>query len=353
MAEDLQGALLDRVLFLLLQNDIDISPLKDRLTILFNDYKIESKETALAVYTAGKNEIFLKRFLLAKAVSGCSKRTVEQYGAEISRFLKNCGKDADCITAEDIQVHLARLMAAGDSKSYCDTVRRYLSTFYGWLYRQELIKTNPMNRVDRIKYQREKKKAFSDLEVEQMRSACETNYERAMFETLLSTGCRASELVSIKLADIEGDAVQIFGKGGKWRTVYINAKAQVAITAYMAERKDKSPYLFPGAILVDGGKKKVQQLKGQWYKNPELVSLDQPLGSSTVNDVVKRIAKRAGVTGSHAHRFRRTCATNAMRRGMPIEQVQMMLGHAEMSTTQVYLDIQESDLHEAHKKYVV
>jgi len=346
--ENLSEAMMERILIAALSLDVNLYDFRNKLQIIFNDYVISPKETAMVVYTEGKNEIFLKRFILAKAVKGLQKRTLEQYRAEISRTLEKIGKDADTITSIDIQVYLARLLTNGCTKSYCDTVRRYMNTFYSYLYKEELISTNPMNKVEGIKYHREKEPAFTDMEIEQMRSVCKDNRERAMFELLLSTGCRASELASIRTDDLKAEEVTILGKGGKYRTVYINAKASVALKAYVSERRDANPYLFAG-----GSFQKTYSRKNNWYKEPEMVSDDRPINAESVNDIMKRIAKRAGVENAHAHRFRKTCATMALRHGMPIEFVSMMLGHEQIATTQIYLDIQQSDLALAHKKYVV
>ena len=183
------------------------------------------------VYTEGKNDYYLRKFLLAKAVAGRQERTLRQYKDEVGRALRGIGKDADTITADDIQVYLAKVLSRGGSKCYCDNIRRDLSSFYNWLYREEIIRTNPMNKIDNIKFKREKEKALTDMEIEMMRQACQTTMQKAIMEMLLSTGCRAAELVSIKIADMDEDKVSILGKGGKWRTVYINAKASCCTAA--------------------------------------------------------------------------------------------------------------------------
>lgn len=172
-------------------------------------------------------------------------------------------------------------------------------------------------------------------------------------EMLLSTGCRAAELVSIKIADMDEDKVSILGKGGKWRTVYINAKAFVAIKNYLADRKDTNPYLFPREINTKDRTMISNFSRKDWFKDPRLVTKADHFGRDSVNNMVRTIGKRAGVKGVHTHRFRRTCATQALRHGMPIELVSMMLGHEQISTTQIYLDIRDDDLQAAHRKYVV
>ena len=246
----------------------------------------------------------LRKFLLAKAVAGRQERTLRQYKDEVGRALRGIGKDADTITADDIQVYLAKVLSRGGSKCYCDNIRRDLSSFYNWLYREEIIRTNPMNKIDNIKFKREKEKALTDMEIEVMRQACQTTMQKAIMEMLLSTGCRAAELVSIKIADMDEDKVSILGKGGKWRTVYINAKAFVAIKNYLADRKDTNPYLFPREINTKDRTMISNFSRKDWFKDPRLVTKADHFGRDSVNNMVRTIGKRAGVKGVHAvHRL--------------------------------------------------
>lgn len=208
--EKLADKLLDRILMVLMPYDqIDVERIKARLTVVLDDYQICPKQEALAVYTEGKNDYYLRKFLLAKAVAGRQERTLRQYKDEVGRALRGIGKDADTITADDIQVYLAKVLSRGGSKCYCDNIRRDLSSFYNWLYREEIIRTNLMNKIDNIKFKREKEKALTDMEIEMMRQACQTTMQKAIMEMLLSTGCRAAELVSIKIADMDEDKVSI------------------------------------------------------------------------------------------------------------------------------------------------
>lgn len=342
-------------MFVLMTREVPNLPeIKSRFQIIMDDYKVEPKETALVVYTEGKNEYFIKRFLLAKAVAGCSNRTLKFYDTDLRFSLQKINKDADEITSLDIQVYLAKRMQQV-SLVTVDNHRRCFSAFYNWLYREELITTNPMKKVDKLKLPKKQKPAFTEMEVEKIRCACRTTREKMVVELLLSTGCRVSEVVNIKICDIKADGIDVLGKGGKHRIVYLNARAQLAVSNYLAERKDANPYLLPrwdDVIRKHDNFAKLRQ-NAQWYKNPKFVSADGHMDPSSLGSSLRNIGHRAGVEKVHAHRFRRTCATFALRRGMPIEQVSKMLGHEQINTTQVYLDLTESELAYAHSKYVV
>lgn len=350
--------IMNRLMFVLMQKGVDdLQDIRNRFQIIFSDYKVEPKETALVVYTEGKNEYFLKRFILAKAVAGCTVNTLRHYEREDRKALQEIGKDADQITSEDIQVFLARTIARS-SKTNANNLRRNLSSFFTWLVREELIPRNPMLKIDNIKTKKKEKPAFTEMDVEKIRNACRTNRERAAVEVLLSTGCRVSEVCSMKLMDIDEDKLVVLGKGEKYRTVYLNAKAMLALSLYTKERQDANPYLFPGSIMV--GKNatmtsmpKMRAALENWYKDKSLVSSSAPVDKSSFGAMIRKLGKHAGVENCHPHRFRRTCATFALRRGMPIEQVSKMLGHANIETTQIYLDLTEDELAQAHRKFVI
>ena len=284
-------------------------------------------------------------------------RPVELSGGELRRMLtREIGKDADTLTATDLQIYFAKLMQRMTPAG----VRHYwltMSSFMTWMHNEELITKNPMKRVESPKVRKQKKYAFTDMDVEKLRNACECERERAIIEILLSTGCRASEIAGIKLEDIDGKAIDVLGKGMKHRTVYLNAKAQLALERYLQERSDCNPYLFPAMNPSARDKDhfgKMRGTKNEWYKDPAFVDPLNHMGdSNTLNNILHSIAKRAGVEDVHAHRFRRTCATFALRRGMPIEQVSKMLGHENIGTTQVYLDLDDKQLERDHEKYVV
>ena len=351
---DLRGMLMNRLMFALMEAGItDLNAMKAKLTVILADYKIEPKEEALIVWTEGKNEYYLKRFLLAKAVAGCTKRTMVSYSDYLNRFFSAMAKDADTITAVEIQGYLAQALSRS-SATNADNIRRVLSSFYGWCQREELILKNPMNKVESIKVRKKKKHALTDLECEQLRDACKNSRDKAIVDVLLSTACRVSELVSIKISDIEGNKVEILGKGQKYRSVYLNAKAQVSIKNYISERSDTNPYLFPMMNPECRSSQNFGAMRkmSEWYKNPAYVDQLGCMDTGTVEYVVRNLGKKCGIENVHPHRLRRTCATAALKRGMPIEQVSKMLGHENISTTQIYLDLDEETLAAAHGKYV-
>ena len=199
---------------------------------------------------------------------------------------------------------------------------------------------NPIAKIDCIKTERCQKEALAEEEIEKLRFAAAKGFKTRqkydfaernvlIVELLLSTGVRVSELVKIKLNEIRDKRILVHGKGRKDRYVYMSVKAQFALERYLPKRKDlESPYLFPG-------------------------DENGHIGKCTVSSITRKIARTAGVERANPHKFRRTCATMALRRGMPIEQVSKMLGHEQISTTQIYLDLSEEDLAYAHSKYVV
>lgn len=332
---------------------VDTEGIADKLYIIMKDVEIKPIETALALRDDALNDNLLNRFLAAKMVKGCTKRTIMQYKKQISWTLSKFGKSCTEISADDIRVYIAlRLTRDGISKVSANNEILCLRTFYSWLNVEGILQTNPMLKIDRIKTDKIKKKAFTDLECEKLRDSCRTSLETAIVEVLLSTGCRVSELCGIRIDDIEQGKCIVHGKGNKDRIVYFTAKAELAIKKLLEERKDTNPYLFPSGVNLGENLEHEKRASPDWYKYPELIG-EGMRDKGAIESTVRKIGKRAGVENVHPHRFRRTSATLALRRGMPIELVSKMLGHEQLTTTQLYLDLSEDDLEAAHRKYVV
>lgn len=324
-----------------MNHNIDAREAKNDLYIILSKYEITNRCTELAELKEDRNETLVKKFIISKMVKGCTERTIEFYSNTMKFVLNKIDKAVDNITSDDIRLYIA---LRKKRNMVCDTTidneLRVLRSFYSFLIAEELVTKNPMIRVDNVRKERYKKDALTEEEIEKLRYQAsvgtgtrqsEKYIERDVFiiEFLLSTGVRVSELVGIKLNEMKGNRVLVHGKGRKDRYVYMNAKTEFAMNRYMPKRIDKdSPYLFPGG---ENGH----------------------IGKGTIEARTRELANLAGVEKANPHKFRRTCATMALRRGMPIEQVSKMLGHEELSTTQIYLDLSEKDLEYAHSKYVV
>ena len=305
--------------------DIDTGTVRNILTLALMDCEIIKYTKAVTVYKGEPNKQIIKAFIVAKKVAGASDRTANYYRFIIGQFFAKVGKLFDAINANDIRIYFAkRELEDGVSAVTRNNERRVLSSFYGWLFDEELIERNPMRKVSRIKTKKVQKKAFTPMDLEQIRAHCQNEKETAVIETLISTGCRVSELCGITLADIQDDAVTVHGKGDKDRTVYLTAKAQLSIKNY---------------------------LNSKAYKNRRNKAKVFPT-VHTVQEIVRRVGESAGIDKCHPHRFRRTCATNALEHGMPIEYVSRMLGHESLETTRIYLDLNDHDMQIAHRKYV-
>lgn len=348
--------LINNILLILSQQGISIDGLHDRLMILFQNVECKPLETSLVPVDETTNERLIRAFIAAKMIKGCTERTLHFYNKTLRFIFGRLQKNISSVTADDIRLYLAyRMVHDKLTKRSADNEIRVLRSFYAYLSANEMVSKNIMNQIERIKPDYKKKSSLTELEVEKIRSACQDAREVAIVELLLSTGCRVSELVNMQVSEILQDKITVHGKGNKDRIVYLNAKAQLAIKIYLEQRSDNNPWLFPRGIPFTSEKwAKVKQAKKanmkSWWKMPELID-DGHADKGTIEALVRKLGKCVGVT-VYPHKFRRTCATLALRRGMPIEQVSKMLGHEQLTTTQIYLDLQEEELEIAHKKYV-
>lgn len=340
-----------------------LNDVKMKIDIILNDYDINKIVRSLKVYEGNKNVQMIQRFVMSKIARGLSKRSVSYYQNTLNSFFHKMKSNYDEITADDIRMYLAiRVQIDGVTKVTANNERRCLSSFYNWLAKEEILLKNPMNKVESIKIQKQKKQAFDQMEIEKLRLHCQTERESLLIELLLSTWARVSEVANIKLAEIKGNEVLVHGKGGKDRIVYLNARALLHLDLYLQERKDTNPYLFPKAkfagsmisnYYTEVKKRKPRKELKKWYQDPELVHETEHCDSSTIENIVRHIGEKAKVESVHPHRFRRTGATNALRSGMPLITVSKLLGHENIGTTQIYLDITDKELETAHEKYVV
>lgn len=315
---------------ILLANGCLTDEVRSRIYLVLEDYEITQRSTAVVLADPTANASVIEEFALAKAVAGRSPKTVKQYVLALKRYDRIMQKKLVETTAADIRKYMAyRIAKDGVHGRGLVNERDYLSAFFEWAVYQELMTRNPVKQTEKIKLAKIPKKAFTDLECERIRKACRTAREAAMIEVLFSTACRVSEMCGILTSSIDDRRILICGKGKKYGTIYLDSRAQLAVDAYIESRDDDNPYLFPGR------------------------NENKPLSTRAAEHIIKEIGKRSGVDNVHAHRFRRTAATQALRRGMSIEMVSKYLRHENLATTMVYLDLSESELAQQHEKYVV
>lgn len=305
------------------------------LILRLKKYNISEAEALPALPDVENNLRLLNLFLVSKKVQGHSDNTIDTYRRQISFFIQEVNKSLLEVSTNDIRYWLA-LRETRDkvSSRTLNVDLNALKSFYGFLEDEEILAKNPARKIPTIKFSHKKLTAFTDEEIEKLRAACKNERERCLIEVLLSTGCRVSEALSIKTKDILKDTIEILGKGKKYRKVYLNSSAVEAIDKYLETRQDQNPYLFPS--ITSNSRKDTAALT-----------------SRGATGILKTISKRAGVEDCYPHKFRRTFATKALRNGMSLEKVSLLLGHSSTEVTQRYLDIREEELHEAHKKFVV
>lgn len=349
----------DKIIMILTKylNGPELQEVSMKLAMILDSYEVTKRSTEIIKYEGDKNRRIIERFLAAKIAKGCTPRTIKFYSTSIPKSLAYIGKNYDEVTPDDIRVWIAnRIYKDGVSKVSVDNDKRNLSSLYTWLQKEEILLKNPMAKVDAIKYAKTKKHAFTSMEVETMRVNLRTTREKALFEFLLSTWARISETTNVKISDIDGDKVLVHGKGEKDRYVFLNARAKVALQQYLADRSDGNPYLFPRARFAGDvammARTRKRDEEAEWYKEPAMVDESRPMEHGSAESIIRNIGKRSGVEKAHPHRFRRTGATWALRSGMPIMQVSKTLGHNNIATTQIYLDITDDELMDAHRKYV-
>lgn len=268
-------------------------------------------------------------WLTTKAIEGRSKRTCTAYLQTVRQFSEFLGRDPVDATTRDVRAWFSSL---GDTCSNVtiNNYRRILNSYYQFLEDEDEIDKSPMRRIRYIKEDRLVKKAFSDEEMERILASANTPRDHAVVSFLASTGCRVGELVGVKRdnVDMTEREVKVYGKGGKERIVYFDAKCKLAVEEYLSTRTDESPYLF---VSRYGGKQ---------------------LTTGAIERIVRNVGERADVENCHPHRFRRTVATRAINRGMPIEQVKELLGHSNIQTTMIYAMVSRENVKAAHRRYL-
>lgn len=308
-----------------------LSEIKGAIRIVLCKYDLAPKETALQ--TVNNSSLhYMQLYLDAFEQAGKSKNSAGLYRFHLSHFLSYVNKDVSQITDDDVYeyLHNYRHKRAVDN-SYLNQIRLVLNKFFKWLVIKKIIPANPVDSIEPIKCQKKIKKPLSAEEVERLRSACESERNLAIIECLYSTAVRASELLRLNRSDISftKDDIVVLGKGNKERVTYLNAKSHIHLQNYLELRTDDNPALFVRS------------------RAPH-----ERLTRRGLEDILNRIAAAANVKNVHPHRFRRTSATDLLNAGMPIEQVQELLGHKSIETTRIYCTVNQEAVKHNHKRFM-
>lgn len=285
-----------------------------------------------AVVISNSNETLLGAFISAKKIEGCSEKTLKYYQSSIHTLLDAIGKSISTITTNDIRSYLASYQESRHlSKVTIDNLRRIYSSFFAWLEDEDYITKSPVRRIHKVRTDSLVKETLSDENLEILRDSCDTLRDLAMIDLLASTGMRVGELVNLNIQNINFQERQciVFGKGNKEREVYFNARAKIHLQQYLKARTDSNPALF---VSLRGPKKR--------------------LSISGIETRIRKLGLRSNVGRVHPHKFRRTLATMAIDKGMPIEQVQKLLGHVKIDTTLHYAMVNQSNVKMAHRKFL-
>lgn len=306
---------------------LNINQLKKLQEVLLKQLsdKVQVKETI-------GNEDYLKLFLAAKKIEGCSERTIKYYQSTIEHMLTRIKVPVRKITTDEVRAYLVAYQQVNNcSKVTVDNIRRNISSFFSWLEEEDYILKSPMRRIHKIKTKTIVKEVISDETIELMRDHCTEIRDIAMIDMLYSTGIRVGELVNLNISDVnllQRECI-VYGKGDKERRVYFDAKTKIHLQKYLDSRTDNNPALF--------------------------VTLDSPhtrLQISGVEIRLRNLGKQLGLARIHPHKFRRTMATRAIDKGMPIEQVQKILGHSQIDTTMQYAIVNQTNVKTSHQKYI-
>lgn len=271
-------------------------------------------------------------FISSKHVEGCSENTLKYYESTIECLFLDLQKDIKDITTNDLRFYLANYQnKKNSSKVTIDNIRRIFSSFFSWLEDEDYILKSPVRRIHKVRTNTLVKEVLSDENLEILRDSCDEIRDLAMIDLLASTGMRVGELVKINCLDIDFHEREciVFGKGNKEREVYFNARTKIHLKRYLDSRTDNNPALF--------------------------VSLSKPHNRLSISGIeirLRKLGKKVNIAKVHPHKFRRTLATMAIDKGMPIEQLQKILGHVKIDTTMHYAMVNQSNVKIAHRKFI-
>ncbi len=309
-------------------NNAQMEKLQEVLQLTLAEYEVTQSDEKVDCL----KQDYVELFLSAKRIEGCSEKSLKYYKATIDTMLNTVEKEVKHIVTDDIRVYLTNYQEKkNSSKVTIDNIRRILSSFFSWLEDEDYILKSPVRRIHKVKTISNIKETYSDEALELMRDNCIEKRDLAIIDMLASTGMRVGEMVLLNRNDIDFNEREcvVFGKGSKERVVYFDARTKIHLQNYLGSRTDDNPALF--------------------------VSLKKPYNRLKIGGIETRLrefGKQLGLQKVHPHKFRRTLATVAIDKGMPIEQLQQLLGHRKIDTTLQYAMVKQSNVKIAHRKYI-
>ena len=306
--------------------------LKEILTEICLNYHIEILEQNQKKEIQKNNEEILNKFISSKEIEGCSVRTLKYYKDNISKMLDTVNLPINEITTETLRNYLSNYKNNSTAGMVTiDNIRRTLSSFFAWLENEDYIIKSPVRRIHKVKATKKVKETLTDENLEKLRDTCSNVRDLAILELLISTGMRIGELTRLNISDMnfQERSCIVLGKGNAEREVYFSAKSKMYIKKYLETRTDNNEALFVS-----------------------LIKSYNRLGISGIEIAIRNLRREANINKVHPHKFRRTMATMAIDKGMPIEQVQKLLGHIKIDTTMEYAMVNQNNVKNSHRKYI-
>ena len=326
MIQEIKNEIMQKMLSVL--DNAQLEQLSEVLDIAFFGVAVVSSDKT----EEDSNDKLVNSFISSKRIEGCSEKSLKYYQKTINNMLGTVGKQVKHIDTDDLRKYLTSYQEDNNSSRVTiDNIRRILSSFFSWLEEENYIMKSPVRRIHKIKTASTIKDTYTDEALERMRDDCTDLRDLALIDMLASTGMRVGELVLLNRSDIDFEEREcvVLGKGNKERIVYFDARTKLHLKQYLDSRTDDNEALF--------------------------VSLKAPYNRLKIGGVevrIRKIGKRLNIHKAHPHKFRRTLATMAIDKGMPIEQLQQLLGHRRIDTTLQYAMVKQNNVKIAHRKYI-
>ena len=309
-------------------DNAQLQKLREVLEHSLYNYDVSGKATDIQ----DDSRKLIDSFVYAKRIEGCSEKTLKYYRTTIEAMVEAIDKGVRHMQTDDLRAYLTEYQEKhGSSRVTIDNIRRILSSFFSWLEDEDYILKSPVRRIHKIKSAKTVKETYTDEMLEYMRDNCDSLRDLAIIDMLASTGMRVGELVHLNIDDVdfENRECVVLGKGSKERPVYFDARTKIHLKNYLESRNDDNPALF--------------------------VSMLKPYNRLNISGVeirLRELGRKLDITKVHPHKFRRTLATRAIDKGMPIEQVQKLLGHSKIDTTMQYAMVDQENVKLSHRKFI-